>query len=65
MRHLKRSTWPYQATLRNEVVADICNWCRQNAGAQMHEWMWFTQYNDAIFAFKDEATYLMFKLRWK
>lgn len=65
MRHLKRITWPHQVIIRNEIVADICNWCRLHAGIQMKEWMWFTQYDDAVFAFKDESTYIMFKLRWK
>ena len=65
MRHLKRDTWPYQIMIRNEVVTDICDWCRQCAGTQMKEWVWFTRYDDAVFAFNDESTYIMFKLRWK
>lgn len=62
MRQLKRQTWPHQITIRNEIMTDVCSWCNDHLGT---EWMQYTYYTDAVFAFKNELDYIMFKLRWK
>jgi hypothetical protein len=73
VRHLKKDIWPYQIFIKLEFgwitsveeLTSIDTWCTQNVGNRFREWY---SYNldggTKIYAFKDEATLLVFKLRW-
>ena len=80
MRHLNKNIWPYTILLRNVTsnselgayiqldggkAKKINDWCNQRIGKLYHDW--YTYYidgNDKIYAFKDEASLLAFKLTW-
>lgn len=64
MRKLKTEVWPYQVRTKLLSLA-VDEWCTENLGYRFREWYsYYTTHDERIFAFKDEATLLVFKLRW-
>ena len=77
MRQLNKKVWPYQIILKDVFERDaagyICNsrdnggdiyrWCNEIIGEK--EWYSYFEYNDMIYAFKDEASLLLFKITWR
>lgn len=67
MRKLKKHVWPYQITVPSSPEnAKGDAWCKSNIGQRFKDWYSFdTDYGrKRIFAFKDEETLLVFKLKW-
>ncbi len=71
MRTLKKEIWPYQVFVKmptaetvNELVA-LDNWCTQSIGRRFVDWYSYGLGDKTrIYAFKDEATLLIFKITW-
>jgi hypothetical protein len=64
VRKLKKEVWPFQITIKT-TNEGIDKWCEENLGKRFQEWYgYYTTHEERIFAFKDEATLLVFKLRW-
>ena len=71
MRKLNKEIWPYQIivdtlTLTQEgQVFRLDDWCSNTLGPRFKEWYGYNIDDKArIYAFKDEATLLVFKLAW-
>jgi hypothetical protein len=68
MRKLKREIWPYtifvscQPNNIGEIYA-IDAWCQKH-GNRFDNWYSYNMNNGRLYAFKDEATLLAFKLTW-
>ena len=66
MRKLKTELWPYQITIpvsNNGKLDD--RWCDAYIGRRFRDWYSFNvDHNKRLFAFKDEETLLVFKLKW-
>ncbi len=66
MRQLKKEFWPYSTRLYN--VADNVDpdkWCRETVGYRFKDWYSYSfDSKERMYAFKDEATLLVFKLKW-
>lgn len=64
MRHLSKKAWPYQITLRSDSLRD--SWLNEHIGKCNQDWYYYSNndYTDTIFAFKDEASLLAFKITW-
>ncbi len=71
VRNLKKDVWPYQIkieipnveTVRQLLAPD--DWCTQTVGRRFVDWYSYNLTNHTrVFAFKDEATLLVFKLTW-
>ena len=62
MRALKNNVWPYQVTVTdNKIISD--DWCKNHIGRRFRDWYSYNiDHSTRIFAFKDEATLLVFKL---
>lgn len=73
-RVLRKEVWPFQLLVRMDALSttnsvekllEVENWCAEYIGNRFNEWY---SYNlgdkHRIFAFKDEATLLVFKLKW-
>lgn len=71
MRTLKKDVWPYQVYIKmppaetvNELVS-LDNWCGTTLGRRFRDWYSYSVGdNTRLYAFKDEATLLVFKLTW-
>lgn len=72
MRTLKKEIWPHQVFVKmptaetvNELVA-LDNWCARSIGRRFVDWYSYGVNDNTtrIYAFKDEATLLVFKLTW-
>lgn len=69
MRKLKREIWPYEIILQKaETIPDARNidkWCNETLGYRFRDWYSYSIHGDnRIFAFRDEAVLLVFKLKW-
>lgn len=64
MRKLKQEIWPYQTSVKSVNEESIDDWCIENIGRRFREWYGYTHTNGKVYAFKDEATLIVFKLRW-
>ncbi len=74
MRQLKKNVWPYQIVLKNEVPINgvfvlpsdaTDKWCSETLGIRFKDWYGYNLDKDKrVYAFKDEATLLVFKLTW-
>lgn len=64
MRKLKHDVWPYQITIKS-TDESIDKWCVESLGQRFREWYgYYTTHEERIYAFKDEATLLVFKIKW-
>lgn len=64
MRKLKQDVWPCQYIIisTNDSVDD---WCNQNIGRRFRDWYGYDNTNkERIYAFREEADLIVFKLRW-
>jgi hypothetical protein len=65
VRVLKKHVWPYSTTLKRDDLR-IKEWCDSTVGIRFRDW--YSYYLDdkkgITYAFKDEATMLVFKLKW-
>lgn len=64
MRALKKNVWPYQVIVKPDTPAVVDDWCIQNIGRRFNDWFGYNTSDKRIYAFKDETTPLVFKLRW-
>jgi hypothetical protein len=68
MRQLKRSIWPHQIALYDldtKTLEDISKWCTEHLGYRFQGWYsYIFNGKEYVFAFKDDATLLVFKLKW-
>ena len=65
MRVLKKEIWPHRIIIKtlDESIQDT--WCNKMLGRRFDDWFGYNIDNDKrIYAFKDEATLLVFKLTW-
>lgn len=64
MRKLKTNVWPYTIAIQSNNFSPD-QWCSDNVGRRFADWY---SYDDSrrkrVYAFKDEATLLVFKLKW-
>lgn len=64
MRKLKTETWPFQISIKSGN-SNIDEWCEETLGRRFRDWYGYnTTHEERIYAFKDEATLIVFKLRW-
>ena len=63
MRKLKQEVWPFQITImsNNDSIDD---WCRENIGRRFRDWYGYYATEGRIYAFKEAADLIVFKLRW-
>lgn len=64
MRKLNKKVWPYQVRVLIEKPEEIDQWCRENIGLRFQQWYGYMYENKRMYAFSDEGTLLVFKLRW-
>jgi hypothetical protein len=64
VRKLKKNVWPYQVLMKPDAPTLIDIWCTENLGRRFNDWFSYNSEDKRIYAFKDEATLLVFKLRW-
>jgi len=71
VRNLKKDIWPYQMKVRMPDVNTVKEllapdeWCKQTIGRRFIDWYSYNLTDKTrVFAFKDEATLLVFKLTW-
>jgi len=65
MRKLKQQVWPFQIKIMNNgPIKPIDDWCAENLGRRFNEWFSYDWEDKRVYAFKDEATLIVFKLRW-
>jgi hypothetical protein len=65
MRQLKASIWPFTVKIYNDNTTTVDDWCKENLGHRFNEWYSYNDGNSGRkYAFKDERTLLVFKLRW-
>lgn len=78
MRQLKKNIWPYQIVMKNEPTQNgifmqppadqesMDKWCYRTLGKRFQDWYGYNTDNNSkrVYAFKDEATLLVFKLTW-
>ena len=65
MRSLKKEIWPHQITIKtlNESIQDAS--CNRLIGEKFTDWYGYDMDNDRrVYAFKDEADLVVFKLTW-
>jgi hypothetical protein len=70
VRVLKKELWPYQISIPlREWGPDHApeKWCKEHVGRRFKEWYSWKDKQERtwMFAFKDEATLLVFKLAWR
>ena len=64
MRKLKKEVWPFQTTIKS-TNESIDKWCEETLGRRFRDWYgYYSPDEGRIYAFKDEATLIVFKLRW-
>ena len=65
MRKLKKEVWPYEIHVKT-ATKEMDEWCGLHLGRRFQDW--YRYYSDSlektIFAFKEEETLLVFKLKW-
>ena len=65
MRILKKEIWPFRIALRDPDIEATDNWCRENIGYRFRDWYSYSlEGHNRLYAFKDESTLLVFKLKW-
>lgn len=71
MRKLKKELWPYIISVRSNDYPTMDKWCSEQLGYRFKNWYSYsdrTNWNGAnlsrVYAFNDEAVYLVFKLKW-
>jgi hypothetical protein len=65
MRKLNHKVWPYQTTIYLDGQAAADQWCRDRFGIRFKDWYSYSVDSQTrLFAFKDEASLLVFKLAW-
>lgn len=71
MRTLKKEVWPYQVMVKMPAIetvkelAALDNWCKDSVGRRFVDWYSYGLGDRTrIYAFKDEATLLVFKIAW-
>jgi hypothetical protein len=69
VRKLKKNVWPYQSVLNLEIDdqqdKEMVKWCNETIGLRFRDWYSYSfNRNRRIYAFKDEATLLVFKIKW-
>ncbi len=69
MRVLKKNVWPYQISLilahESNIDEEISVWCNTSVGYRFKEWYSYSENSsNRVYAFKDEATLLVFTLKW-
>jgi len=71
VRNLKKDVWPFQIKIRtsdNPTVKELLGpdvWCTQVVGRRFVDWYSYNLTDKTrVFAFKDEATLLVFKIAW-
>jgi hypothetical protein len=64
MRKLNKKVWPYQVQVKSENDGDIDQWCKDNIGIRFRQWYGYMYKDRRMYAFTDEGTLLVFKLRW-
>jgi len=67
MRVLKKDIWPAVVNITAEKHTEMILWCEVNCGRRFRDWYSYKVYgasNTVIYAFKDEPTAMVFKLRW-
>ena len=62
MRHLKKELWPFQ--IKIYTLKDVTDWCNTSIGKRSKDWYEYSENNTRVFAFKDEASLLAFKITW-
>lgn len=70
MRKLRTEVWPYQITLPHGIDQkandEVFKWCNEAIGLRFKDWFSYSYDLDkTLYAFKDEATLVIFKLKWK
>ena len=64
VRVLRKEIWPYQVVLRNESDEPLA-WCKEYVGRRFRDWYSYNMSSKSIvYAFRDEHTLLIFKLKW-
>jgi hypothetical protein len=65
MRSLNKSVWPFQTLVRfPELDDEIDRWCR-NYFENDRDWFSYRfRLDEYMYAFKDEAAFLLFRIRW-
>lgn len=69
MRKLKQEIWPHQISLKirqdDKVETEMVAWCNENLGHRFKQWFSYSfDVENRLYAFKDEGTLLVFKLKW-
>jgi hypothetical protein len=73
VRNLKKEIWPYQMEIRMPDVKSAAEllapdkWCTEIIGLRFKDWYSYTLRDSQgrrVYAFRDEATLLVFKLTW-
>jgi hypothetical protein len=69
VRKLKKEVWPYQINLKihndDKIDGEIFRWCNESIGHRFKHWFGYSfGENTKLYAFKDEETLLVFKLKW-
>lgn len=64
MRKLNKKVWPYQIAIKSDNESEIDLWCRDNIGLRFRQWYGYMYKDKRMYAFGDEATLLVFKIRW-
>lgn len=63
MRHLNKTVWPYQITLKIIHTGGVMQkWCNECIGKECVDWYYNNE--TLTYAFKDEPSLLVFKLTW-
>lgn len=69
MRKLKHKVWPHQIVVKVGIGdshdVGMAKWCNENLGFRFKQWYSYsTGADNRLYAFKDESTLLVFKLKW-
>lgn len=71
VRILKREVWPYQAIIKMptqraiDELIPLDEWCKTTVGKRFVDWYGYgLNETTRMYAFKDEATLLVFKITW-
>ena len=64
MRKLKHGVWPFQANIGKTNDESIDDWCRENIGRRFNDWYGYYGTDGRIYAFKEAADLIVFKLKW-
>jgi len=64
VRRLSIKSWPFQIVIKSDN-SDVDDWCVENVGKRFYDWYeYYTPDRGRIFAFREESSLLIFKLRW-